>query len=441
MDHPVEPPSGPGKGKLKRLWNVLEDPASYRIPRSPEEFQSLFTKSFFQLGHRFVYLTDAAAEALRLFADGLLQHAGRGRFSYSFIWKIARDHIKGLLEDPDRASGTFEVHLAAMVNEINAGYRSWTYIRRIEGIKMDGFREIAAGSWRIFAPADDDVDRIVARVPTSSGKWPQQARDFLEMRFRGKLCFTALVEGDQQHAQERAVRLGQFVVDTFRFAIALGCALQNNPRRYKADGAQVALAGSPQDGWHDALVQDAESGEVTISGGSDESRQPLVIREPDLERFRKDMHLDLLWTLGERSDRSELESVVVEAVRWIGDAQAEPRIGSALIKYWTALEVLLTGFAEQDIARRLREHVPIIVAQFTGIASPSRNQVRRLYDHRSDVIHGRLPRETARTDLHTVASWAAVCTCFYLELSTRGYETREHVEEQCARLAQERKQP
>jgi hypothetical protein len=146
------------------------------------------------------------------------------------------------------------------------------------------------------------------------------------------------------------------------------------------------------------------------------------------------LHANHLWSLIEKGDLTDLEDSLVTAVTWFGDAQQETDDHLAFIKYWTALEALVTGHGKERLVSRLKTTIPVLLAQSAKAEVPSRSRIESAYDLRSKIIHRGSRFILRRKDLNQVCNWTWQCIVTMLNLTTKGYKTRQQVEQHASKI-------
>ncbi len=147
--------------------------------------------------------------------------------------------------------------------------------------------------------------------------------------------------------------------------------------------------------------------------------------------------LEDLWELADQKIRNDVELGILDSLTWLGDAQQETQAHIAFLKYWSALEALITGYGSGRETARLLNAIPILLAM-SGTDIPSRNRVDTLYAQRSTILHGR-GRPVIEPDLvDEISTWSYRSLLAYLSLRRRGYGTREQIYDQAERLARGR---
>ncbi|HLG30783.1 MAG TPA: hypothetical protein VI387_11280, partial [Candidatus Brocadiales bacterium] len=140
-----------------------------------------------------------------------------------------------------------------------------------------------------------------------------------------------------------------------------------------------------------------------------------------------------------KENKTELEEAILTSIFWIGEAQNDYIYESAFIKYWTALETLIT-LRNEGITKDLAKSIPILLAfggykviEIGEIEEVSKSVVK-LYDKRSDIIHRGIYGDVSPVELTEVCKYAVWCVLTCLGLRSSNYETLEQIKNETDRL-------
>ena len=112
----------------------------------------------------------------------------------------------------------------------------------------------------------------------------------------------------------------------------------------------------------------------------------------------------------------------------MGDAHQEDDINSSYVKYWIAIEALLTGHKKSnDLTTRIKNTIPIILSQFTQ-KLPTKTEVDKAYELRGKVVHCGSQDIIKLTELNKICSWATQCLSVCIHLLDKGYTSRDQIE-------------
>ncbi|WP_157654994.1 HEPN domain-containing protein [Burkholderia ubonensis] len=93
------------------------------------------------------------------------------------------------------------------------------------------------------------------------------------------------------------------------------------------------------------------------------------------------------------------------AMEWFIDADASQNETVAFLQRCIGLEALLgSSESRRDVTERLADRYSYLVAQTASARDAHRRQFKSMYDHRSEIVHG---RSTRLSDEHRNASWQA----------------------------------
>ena len=130
---------------------------------------------------------------------------------------------------------------------------------------------------------------------------------------------------------------------------------------------------------------------------------------------------------------TDLEASVLSSISWLGDAQQEIDMNMAYVKYWIAIEALITGHEkgtkDASLNVRLKNAIPLMLSQFTKDI-PTKTAVDKAYELRGKVVHSGNIEDVTLKDLNKVCKWATGCISVCLNLINLNYKSRQQVEEQ-----------
>ena len=143
-------------------------------------------------------------------------------------------------------------------------------------------------------------------------------------------------------------------------------------------------------------------------------------------------------SIAKSSSLTEVESLILTAIHWIGEAQNEFDFDVACVKYWTALESIFTG--SQNPTRAVGKGVSRLNA-YSGYRfirgeediSRVKTDVSKLYDKRSDIIHRgmrhieEVNQGISASDVSRLCKYAVWSIFSLFELRRLRYTTRSEV--------------
>lgn len=423
------------KTKIARLWNLVLDREMYLVADSTEEYKELVSLHgplpFIMEKNIHAFSTDKQKAAFQELVSILRDHAGNHLFSWSSVYETVKKKLTRVLVDGEGAKAS------QMLSNIAEALREMIHPQKvllpISGIELHDC-VIEFNNWKIEHFNSLEIDGFMSKV-TDGPDWKDSIHNILSKDYIGRPLFQIFLEGEHAQAAENAVSHLRYVLNTLRFA-----ALMHGEDHYNARTVRIGIdTHSARRDWMISFREDC--GQVGFRTVPGELTGPFKITMANLETYRYNLKLQNLWELYDQQQKTDLELAIIDALKWIGEAQNENDRHIAFIKYWTSLEALLTGYQNDKITDRLSISLPPILGQVAGERPPSKNMVRKMYSLRSDMLHGRGLTDISCRDLCTVSKWASNCLLVCLDLRSRGYNTRETIFGQSARIAKVKQNP
>jgi hypothetical protein len=415
--------------RLRHAWKKLTQQQHYLVPQTPEDFKKLGPVPYFEIRGQWIFAKDFVKKTVSEIADLLRAEMGPDRFATSTIVEIIRGEIGTHFSHQEPSS--FEWHRHRILENIRSRDHRRQYLRVVAGLKLKNLNQVSFGSWTICHLSEERAKEFSA-LGSAAEDWRAHVESVLK-DFVGKACIIVESRGDNEQSRLNAERIGRYAVDCLRLLMSMHAA---------PIGAQHVIGISL-----DTLRQhkitgcsfDFDTQYHTIRFDSDYPRQNYSLRTENIQKIEEIVGTEQMWSLIEKENRTDLEDSIVTAITWFGEAQQETDGHLAYVKYWTCLEALVTGHEKEQIVSRLKTTIPILVSQGPGEV-PSKSRVDKAYDLRSKILHrGSRARLTA-PDLNEVCNWAWQCIIVSLNLMSRGYETRQQIEEQARKIASRARQ-
>jgi hypothetical protein len=412
--------------KLRHSWKKLTQHQHYLVPETIEDFKTLGPVPYFEIGNRWVFAKDFVKKTVRDVSELLREEMGRDRFAINTIASVVRDELETHFSGKE--PHLFEWHVKRILNAVRSHDHRREYVRVVAGLKLKDLDQVACGSWRIWQFSEEHVKEFSGRE-MGAEDWHQHVEDILKTTYVGKTCISVNCRGDAEQSRLNAGRVANYVTNCLRLFICVHAA-EGHFQHEIGIGLEV-----PNPDKTIAVSFDFDRQVHAIQMGYDSYRQGYNLNARNLQIIRETLHADRLWSLIEKEDLTDLEDSLVTAVTWFGDAQQEPDSHAAYIKYWTALEALVTGHEKERLVSRLKATIPVLISQSSKAAVPSKSRVENAYDLRSKILHRGSRANLRSSDLDQVCNWAWQCILVVLDLTTRGYKTRQQVEEQASKIS------
>jgi len=406
--------------RFENYWNKFIDAENYVITKSIEDIKKLGIVPYFQINNVWVYTKDELIIKIRECVDLILSELGYNYFSRQTVWEAIRNEIKFHINDQK----TSNEHLEHILEVVKSHNQKRLFIRVVSGLFFEGVIEIKLGSWRLTLFGDNDIQNILDKE-TGDEEWKHIIEKHLSDNFKGKLCLFVEAQGDEEKAKYKADKTAKYIINTLRYFICLH--LTNNGFPHEAG---IFMDQPEINRLFPFFSFNLEKGSSTIHRLGYNSRQEYVLTEENLKVIRTNWNAEKVWLFIERDDLTDLEASIVSAISWLGDAHQERDTNIAYIKYWVAIEALITGYEKGDrLNFRLKNAIPLMLSQIIKDI-PTKTEVDSAYALRSKVIHSGYNDIVALKDLNKVCKWATGCIAVCMSLCNLNYESRQQVEDQ-----------
>lgn len=411
--------------KLRKLWAELTKHEGYLIPETIEDFKELGFFEFFKHNNYHVY---AKPETLKIwydFGEAVKAFIGGDLYSTTTINKASKEQLTAYLTGQD--VNNFESQMSKIISTILAECKKRRYIQSISGLEVNSSFDIQVGNWRLTSFSEDNINDIIKSM-SCEDSWKTIVTEHLTKEFLGKCCLIVEAIGDHEQARIAADQVMRFIVNTLRYAICVRFAESGLAHRLR-----IELSANSSKYSTNYFCYEAETGTALINRGSSSFRQSYELSREEVDALIVDWHFNELWSLYYKFDLTDVELAIIEAITWIGEAQSDSDSHISFIKYWTALEALVTGYECGKETDRLKISIPILLNQLKCDV-PSKNKVDKMYARRSNMLHGRNKPIVSSSELNQVCQWAYRAVTVYLDLRGKGYTTRRQIYEQTKRI-------
>jgi len=171
----------------------------------------------------------------------------------------------------------------------------------------------------------------------------------------------------------------------------------------------------------------------TMFGYGSNFRHEYPLQKEYLDILKSEWGAEKIWGLNEKDELNDLESSIMSSISWLGDAHQEDDINSAYVKYWIAIEALLTGHKKEEVSTRIKSTIPIMISQCSQDL-PSKTEVDKAYELRCKVVHCGTQDLVNINNLNKVCAWATQCLSVCIHLMGKGYTSRNQIETQTEKI-------
>lgn len=410
--------------RLRKAWKKLTQYQHYQIPESIEDLKALGHFPYFELGNFWVFANDFVKKTVGTISELLREEMGPHRFATATIVDIIREELKTHFSGNE--GRPFEWHFDRILAAIKSRDHRRQYIRIVAGLELKSLDEVSYGSWTIRNFSEQEATQFL-NLGSAAEDWRAHMGNVLKREFIGKTCILVNSCGDEEQSRLNADRIAKYAINCLRLLMSIHAAPINAQHVIGISldtpaGHNTTACSFDFDSQYHGVVLDWPS------------RQKYGLKAENIQHLRDIPGVDQMWSLIEKENRSDLEDSLVTAITWFGEAQKENDFHVTYVKYWTSIEALVTGHEKEQIVSRLKRAIPVLVSQGPGDV-PSRSQVNKAYDLRSKILHNGSQVRLGAADLNQICNWAWQCIIVSLHLTTRGYKTRQQVEEQSNRIS------
>ena len=406
---------------LGKLWSILTDGDSYLVPETVQDHLVLGPFASFTIGQTRVYAKPETRRVMADFVSRIEPLADADCCSRSTIGEVTVAQIVNHFSS--QAKRQFKLHLEQIVQGCRGRVAQRVLVRRVRGLELEGLSEIHFGSWRLVTFDDNQAVAVLSEI-SGDERWKKDLLSLFRREFKGHACFIIRAIGDPERVTAKADRIARFVANTLRYGICIELAPENQAHKV---GIQVSPSDSSSSFFY--LQYRSDTGEASFSSDN-VFRVPYPLTPERLKALQEDWCFDRLWSLIDKPQLSDIEAAVFQAVTWLGEAHQDSDRSLASIKYWTALEAMITGYQGGNETERLKTALPVLLSA-PEAEPPSKNRVDKLYQRRSDLVHGRTTVPASADEVNTLCDWTTRCISLYLDLANAGYEKREDIYEVC----------
>ncbi len=146
-----------------------------------------------------------------------------------------------------------------------------------------------------------------------------------------------------------------------------------------------------------------------------------------------------LAALMDRKEPDELQSAILSAIYWFGDAYQDRNPTMKFVKLWSCMESFFS--IERDGITDVNARGIAAVLTYAGYSVTNeadyprvKATLKKLYDLRSQAVHRGKVGHIGMEDLATFSRWVAWVIISMMALSERGYQTLRRVHEEVSRL-------
>ena len=413
------------KQEFNKNWKKVTSDSAYLIPETIDDFKSLGPFPYFQIENIWVFPKEHTSDAIRRFAQFIHKIVGKKFFNWSTVYDAIRDEIK--LFFTTQPKQTNEWHLNHLLTFIFSKNKKRLFVRSISGLKLEDFDGIHRNGWQLIQFTENEIAKF-SKQESGDNQWKSHVEEYLTKNYKDKICILVEAEGDLETAKKKAHNIASFVINTLRYFI---CIHISHTGRVHDVG--IMIDAPNRNHGLNAFSFDLESNTSTMFGYGAKFRQEYPLRKEHFDTMKSQWGAERLWGLNEKDELNDLESSIMSSIAWLGDAHQEDDINSSYVKYWIAIEALLTGHKKDDLTSRIKSTIPIMISQYSQ-ELPSKTEVDKAYELRCKIVHCGAQDTVKTNDLNKICAWATQCLSVCTHLLDKGYISRDQIEIQIDRM-------
>lgn len=321
-----------------------------------------------------------------------------------------------------------EITLNALVNS----QKEYFFIAEVEGISLHDSSILSLGEIELqnFKGCAQEIE---TNYSSANEHYFEYVKPFLFEHFKTPYIFKGSSFGDHEVASKKFTEKCYTALSTLRF---LACLLY--PVGYSRENISINLTSERSSGSAGTFSVDVKSKEISYGSKATEP-QDMPIGEKVMADFKKNYFFEDLLAILYASKLIEIEGTIVNAVRWIGDAQNERNADSAYIKYWTVAETVFS-LSEDNITDAVAKGISNLLTYggFNIISVSDKDKVfseiKKMYDKRSKIIHRGLRNQISYEELSGICKYAVWVIISLLAVRKLGYSTLEQLQIETNRL-------
>ena len=380
-------------------WNTLSNTKNknknYCINPSTEEYRKLdkYTPQL-QINSKVWVLLEKAVKALNEVIDKIYMSSSlQGVVSYKTVCTSIKKELEAEITRREQDSNNkreFQKILESIQKAIESEVDYSEFYFVLEGLELEDLTEINCGKAEIFIFNEEVRDQLITLYfgeDKPDFQRLQRIQEFFDENFLNYLCIKSKAYGDDEMSRRNAYKQARELINYFRYIL---CLLFHN--RIAEQMVRINLLYEAYNNNERLLIKSKKHD--TVSLGYSRGRRPLQsfsINPSRLQDMFSNGFMSDFIEIINASSQTQVEGCILTAIYWIGEAQNEPDLDVAFLKYWTALECMFSE--KEDTTKSLAKGVTTINAfssyDFISVGDAKKvyKDIVKLYDKRSDIIH------------------------------------------------------
>lgn len=372
-----------------------------RIANATKRVQFGFGPGRFMTERESYEVGPEAIDSYRRFPWRLLMHSGaEEHFSLSAVGTMVSRSVARLV-DGQATVETAEAELHGILQTLSVPPPEQTVLRELTGIELSPRTTplvLAGGKVARFTKRDRSrLLRQYREYAHSVIMKPQDRRSFADMvasnlnGFTGRTVLWSTHAAEPTRAEELSLGMAHRVCTLLRY----GCMA------LRSDGNQMAIGIGSVQSTHCLVIP--KEGFIQSSWARTGKDRSWTITAPDRANMRK-AGVFVLSDLYEESeggqglpDRS-FHSVLLQVLHWADLSLDQPDNGSQMLALTVALETLFS-YGASPVRSAVAEGTAMVISRNVAERKHISARIKKLYDKRSDVAHGRAAETLSLSDV------------------------------------------
>lgn len=430
------------KRTLESLWKkFLLNPKHYFIPQTIDDFKSVgLFDSTLTVNSSKLYFSEPTKAKFNDFIKVIYSIDDiRDTISLDTVYGSIKIELETEIElkIQHRDLRAFDDVLNNIFNRISKSRKSYDFYFPIEGIELKNIETIDLKSVQLIS-FDENLKNTMLSSTNVNDSTKEHIEKFINENLLAHLCIKCSFFGDYNKAQEEAKFRARETLNYFRYVI---CLLKYE--RIYEELIKIRFLSEAYVGRDEFLAKNQEDDSVTLEWGRGRSNfENFVIDEARLQELEEMGFLNEFVEIinGNQNTLTQLESCILAAIYWSGEAQNEYDWDIMFLKFWTALEGIFSYKKDEPVRQNLARGVSITVAvggyQFIEICDIKKvkKEILRLYDERCRIVHGGVRRRIKPPQLIAICKYTTWTVLSLLSLRSIGYKTIEEIDIEVRRI-------
>lgn len=425
------------KRKLGSLWkDFLLNPKSYFIPKTIDEFKSvgLFDLSL-TVNSITWYFTKGAKDKYNDFVEIIYSiNDITSTVSWLTVHKLIKNELEAEIESKEQQKELriFDNIFDTILNQIFESRKNYDFYFPVEGIELKNIDAVNLQSVQLIV-FGDNLKNIILSSSNVNDNTKERTQKFIHENLLNHLCIKCSFFGDYEKAEEEAKFRARETLNYFRYVI---CVLK--PERIYDEGlTRIRFLSETYVGNNEFLAKNQEDNSVVLVWGRKRSNlENFIIDKGRLQELEEKGFINEFTKIinKDQNTRTKLESCILSAIYWAGEAQNEYDWDIAFLKFWTAIERIFSQDKNKKVTKPLTIGVSVVLT-WTGFVEienieNTRKEVSSLYENRCDIVHKGVIREVKPSQLITICKYAIWTVLGIISLYSTGRETIQEIEEE-----------